>query len=300
MLPFVFLDPARLGGVQPWGIFIAVGFLVGDALWMRRAKLLGYDLSEFRAFVLWQIAMGFFVGHVLDEIFYHPEQIALRPLSPLFVWEGQSSLGGFVGSLVGGLSWKYLEVRKRGLLRWVGLRATPMALLPFADVGAATFPVAFAFGRAGCAIVHDHPGALASPGALLAVAWPLNPEDGVHHILGPLHVVYGSSCRYDLGLLECLFTIVLAAAMAATWKRRLPVGTYLTVAALAYAPVRFAMDFLRATDGVPGGDLRHGALTFAQYACIAFFAYGCFQLRAILRDQKVATPLPSANPSANA
>lgn len=289
MLPFVFLDPARLYGIQPWGLFVGVCFLVGDALWMRRAKLLGYDVDEFRHFVMWQVAMGFFLGHVLDEIFYHPEQIALRPLSLLFVWEGQSSLGGFVGSLVGGLAWKYFAVRKQGVLPWMTLRKTPLALLPFADVGAATFPVALAIGRAGCAIVHDHPGALASPGALLAVAWPLNPEDGVHHVFGPLHVVYGSTYRYDLGLLESLFVTVLAAALAMTWNRRLPVGTYLTVAALAYSPVRFAMDFLRANDG-PGGDLRHGALTFAQYACIAFFAYGCFQLRAILRAQKVLSP----------
>lgn len=283
MFPFVFLDPARLGGVQPWGIFIAVGFLVADALWMRRAKMLGYDLVEFRAFVIWQIVMGFFVAHVLDEIFYHPEQIALHPLSLLYVWEGQSSLGGFVGALVGGLGWKYFEVRRRGLLRWIAPRKTPLALLPFADIGAATFPVAFFFGRLGCALVHDHPGALASPGALFSVAWPLSPEDGVHHVLGPIHVVFGSTSRYDLGLLECLFVLVLAVALATTWKRRLPVGTYLAVVALAYSPVRFAMDFLRAEGGVPGSDLRHGALTFAQWACIAFFVYGCFQLWAILR-----------------
>ena len=64
-----------------------------------------------------------------------------------------------------------------------------------------------------------------------------------------------------------------AAAILATWRRRLPVGTYVVVTSLAYAPVRFALDRLRERDGVTS-DLRWGSLTFAQWSCLALFAFG--------------------------
>ena len=287
MLPFVFIDPTRLGPVQPWGFFLALGFLVGDACWMRRAKLLGYDTKSFRAYVIWLMVMGFFLSHVLDEIFYHPDEIARRPWSLFFVWEGLSSLGGFIGALVGGLGWKYLDVHWRGPLPFLSPRPRPLPLLPFADVSAATFPVGWVFGRLGCALVHDHPGALARAGAFLSVAWPLSAEDGLHHTFGPIHAVYGSTARYDLGLLEFLFSVVLASALVMTWERRLPIGTYLCATALAYSPVRFFMDFLRARDDVPGGDLRQGGLTFAQWICIAFFLVGLGMAWRLLRPTRL-------------
>jgi phosphatidylglycerol:prolipoprotein diacylglycerol transferase len=43
--------------------------------------------------------------------------------------------------------------------------------------------------------------------------------------------------------------------------------------ALAYGPVRFAMDFLRVHDG-ESADPRALFLTPAQYACIALFLFG--------------------------
>jgi phosphatidylglycerol:prolipoprotein diacylglycerol transferase len=83
--------------------------------------------------------------------------------------------------------------------------------------------------------------------------------------------------RYDLGLLELMFTLVLAAGVAMTWRRRLPVGSYVVFVSLAYAPVRFALDFLRIRQGEEA-DPRYGSLTPAQWACIALamFALGLF------------------------
>ena len=39
---------------------------------------------------------GFMGGHMLDEIFYHPQELVKRPWSLFFLWEGLSSFGGFV------------------------------------------------------------------------------------------------------------------------------------------------------------------------------------------------------------
>ena len=44
---------------------------------------------------------------------------------------------------------------------------------------------------------------------------------------------------------------------------------------IAYAPVRFLLDFLRETDE-HGGDLRYGALTPAQWGCFALLAAGAY------------------------
>jgi phosphatidylglycerol:prolipoprotein diacylglycerol transferase len=129
------------------------------------------------------------------------------------------------------------------------------------------------FGRAGCSTVHDHLGARATADTLVAVARPLGPHDGPVTRIGFIELFHGHDPRFDLGLLELLFTIFLAGCFALTWRRRLPVGTYVIVAALAYAPVRFAMDFLRLPE-TEGGDTRYSNLTPAQYGCMLLFVYG--------------------------
>ena len=279
MLPYIDVSPLAIGPVpiQPFGAMIALAVVVGYVAMTRRARALGIDEGEFRALWLTAIAFGFLFAHALDVVFYHPEEIARRPASLLFVWEGLSSMGGFVGAVIGGLLWKYVTWRPFGKLALPTRRARPASLLPMADVVVATFPVAWIFGRMGCALVHDHVSGPVPDGTPLAVAFP-------------------GGARYDLGLLELFFTIVLAAAVAATWTRRLPVGTYLAVVSLAYAPVRFCMDFMRDTE-LEGADLRWrltsgatgagnvaaGALTFAQWASVALFVFGLAMIAYVRR-----------------
>ncbi|HEX7664391.1 MAG TPA: prolipoprotein diacylglyceryl transferase family protein, partial [Polyangiaceae bacterium] len=195
------------------------------------------------------------------------------PLYLIRIWDGLSSFGGFIGAIVGALGWKYLTFPKGS---FVPVRhPQPLPILPFDEVAMSAFPISFTLGRVGCALVHDHPGMLASPGAPFAVAWPLDENDGLHHVFGPLHVVWGSTTRYDLGLVELLFLIPFTLALIATWNKKWPLGTYTAIVALVYSPVRFALDFLRVREG-DEGDIRYGALTFAQYSCIAFFLLGLY------------------------
>lgn len=164
-------------------------------------------------------------------------------------------------------------------------RTSPVSILAFADLVLSVFPVAWIFGRSGCSSVHDHPGALAVKGAFLAVEYPrgfppdANPDyvakmfTGPRTSFGPIEFLHGDLPRYDLGLLELTFTILLAALIALTWNRKVLTGTYIVVTSMAYAPVRFAMDFLRITDGV-NADPRYGGLTPAQWECVALFLFG--------------------------
>ncbi|MEO7110995.1 MAG: prolipoprotein diacylglyceryl transferase family protein [Polyangiaceae bacterium] len=271
--PFVFVDTTRTFGAQPFGFLVGLGVVVGEHYASKRAKALGYDPALFRSFIFWEMFVGMFCAHALDAIFYHPDALAKNPFFIFKVFDGLSSFGGFIGALLGALGWSRITFKKGSFIPHLRERALP--LLPFAECTTPAFVITFAIGRLGCALVHDHPGALAERGSAFSVDWPVDENDGVHHIFGPFHFVHGSIARYDLGLLELLFLLVMVAAVLLTWKRRMPLGSYIAMVALSYSPVRFCMDFLRRHEG-PDSDATYGALTFAQYACIAFFALGLY------------------------
>src|SRR5262249_28230401 len=132
------------------------------------------------------------------------------------------------------------------------------------------FPLAWVFGRMGCATVHDHPGKLSD--AWYAVQWPM-----------PGGVVG----RLDLGLIEMALSIPLAVALLVAWhkKPKRPIGFYTGWMCVSYAPVRFVLDFLRVTEAENpnGGDPRYAGLTPAQWACFGLFAIGLYFLRMAYR-----------------
>ena len=262
MIPYIQVHPLHIGPItlQPFGILVGAGIILGVTLITRRAKTLGLDPDVIQSLMWWMLIGGFVVGHVFDALAYHPDEVARRPWALLNIWEGLSSFGGFLGAVVGAFAWKRQQAKK----------GKPIAsLLPYGDAIQSVFPIAWVFGRAGCAVVHDHPGALAPRDALLAVAYGPGTAEGY----GLFDLQHGVVPRYDLGLLEMFFAIVLSIAFVATWNRRLVVGSYLVAGCLAYAPVRFALDFLRATD-LEGADPRYGYLTPAQWMCIGLFVVG--------------------------
>ena len=243
-LPFKILGTDRLP-IHFFGILVAIGVLIGIWLARKRAKPMGIDPDKLESMINWMLLCGFAGAHILDEIFYHPEEIAKNPLSLLLFWEGISSMGGFTGAAIGIFLWKKYKNGNK-------------PLLPYADLILSVYPFAWIFGRMGCASVHDHKGMLASAPNIFTVAFP----DGPH---------------YDLGLLEMLYTILLAVFVASLWHKKRPPGTYIGVTCTLYAPVRFFLDFLRLDSG-PTGDRRYLYLTFAQWTCVALLAFGIHML----------------------
>jgi phosphatidylglycerol:prolipoprotein diacylglycerol transferase len=300
VIPYVKVPELTIGPVpvHAFGLLVATGVVIGAALATRRARARGFDLDLLNSFITWMLVGGFVGGHVLDEIFYHPEEIAQSPLSLLKLWAGLSSFGGFTGAFIGIILWKYFDYVPAGPGRrsWFVRNRPARPILPFADLILSVFPVAWIFGRSGCASVHDHPGELAVPDSVLAVEFPsVTPgytgPAGQLHAFGPIRfiegrLIHGHVPRYDLGLLELLFTIALAGLIALTWRKRLPTGTYAVVTSLAYAPVRFAMDFLRIRDG-DGADPRYAQLTPAQWECVAVFLFGLYLLWLVRRTLRL-------------
>ena len=244
------VDPARPPSIKPFGTLVALGVYLGSVVAMRHARERKLDLKKMNEFIFWVVGLGFVGGHVLDAIFYHPARVARDPLYLLMLWDGLSSYGGFIGAIVGAVAWR-------------ASRAQP--ILHFCECVNSAFPLAWVFGRSGCSVVHDHPGKVSS--AWYAVKYPGMPE-GVG--------------RLDLGYLELAFTIPLAAAFLLAWRKQpeRPLGFYSGWMCVAYAPVRFVMDFFREGEGgLVGGDPRYAGLTPAQWASFGLLALGLYFLR---------------------
>jgi len=311
MVPYIFVPDVRIPipghpfGLQalplhPFGLLVATGVLTGTSITARRARKLGYDVNQLNSFVTWMLISAFLLSHVLDEVFYHWDELVKDPLSLFMPWAGLSSFGGFTGAIVGIVLWKFFFMDDTRPRR----RPAPVPILPFADLVCSVLPIGWAFGRAGCATVHDHKGARAAADTLLAVAYPLHPGDGSVTTFGFVRFITGHDPRFDLGFLELLFTIVLATSFALTWRRRMPTGAYIIATALAYAPVRFAMDFLRVPER-ESGDTRYAGLTPAQWACMALFLFGVVMIPYARRIQRRGTDLAAplrvpAGPSTDA
>lgn len=286
MIPYIHVPDLKLGPLtlHPFGLLVATGVIIGTWLATKRAKQRGLDVDKLNSFITWMLVAGFLGGHMLDQIFYHPQEVIRRPWSIFLLWEGLSSFGGFVGGLIGVVLWKYFEAQPLIQTPFFTIskfrrRPQTMPIMPFCDLILSVFPVAWIFGRSGCAVVHDHQGMKAPAGHFLAVAFGApDPARTIH--LGSIELRYGSSPHFDLGLLEMMFTVILAGLLALTWRRKLTTGSYIAAVALAYAPVRFAMDFLRIRD-LENADPRYGSLTPAQWACVALFGLGLFMLRTV-------------------
>jgi phosphatidylglycerol:prolipoprotein diacylglycerol transferase len=287
VLPFVFADETKLGPFHPFGICCALGFFLWDWAFMKRGLQKGYTRGDLRALTVWLLVVGTMGSMSVDTIFY--DGLSREGAGILSRLQGFSMTGGFVGALVGGIAWRYVFVGRVDGKMTVRLRTEPQPLLRASDLIISTWALALACGRLGCAIIHDHPGITVAHGtlsSLFAVAWPRGPEDGIHHVLGPIHLVTGGSdARFDLGLLEFFFCAALSIGYVATWKRDVKLGTYTIVGTITYGAFRFLSDFLRMDD------VRHGGLTFAQYWGLAMIAVGVTVLvRRTMRERSAAAP----------
>jgi phosphatidylglycerol:prolipoprotein diacylglycerol transferase len=79
-----------------------------------------------------------------------------------------------------------------------------------------------------------------------------------------------------MGLYEMILTIPLAVTFLFLMRRPRPPGFFLGIMCIAYAPTRFALDFLRVQAGEYGkeADPRYGGLTPAQWGCVVLLLGG--------------------------
>jgi phosphatidylglycerol:prolipoprotein diacylglycerol transferase len=235
-----------------FGSLVAAGVLSGHALVIRLAKERRIPEGEMRTAAAWAIGAGFVGAHIADVLLYHQEKIARDGIVTfLFVWDGISSYGGFFGALAG-LACYFAGKRKPW---WA-----------HADLLVQGLVLGWLFGRLGCTLTSDHMGRLTD---------------------FPLAFAYEEGARHNLGFYELLFTAaVLVPAIfflrAREKTRGYQPGIYVAVVVALYAPARFFMDFLRATD-LPGSDPRFLGLTGGQYASAVALALALWRLASLHR-----------------
>jgi phosphatidylglycerol:prolipoprotein diacylglycerol transferase len=224
--------------IYMFGVLVAIGVIVGDRIVVAQGEKRGLDKQDVRFLNARIVIGGFIMAHLVSVIFYFPERIKENPLVLLNVWSGLSSFGGFLGAF---LAFLYYTKREK------------IDRLAYADSVALGLSVGWIFGRTGCFTAHDHPGRLTS--FFLAVNYPGGP-------------------RHDLGFYELLFTIGMTIVLFQYAKKPRAPGHVIGLAALIYAPIRFGLDFLRATDYGSHPDQRYAGLTPAQWACLALLVLG--------------------------
>jgi phosphatidylglycerol:prolipoprotein diacylglycerol transferase len=233
--------------IQPFGVLVATGVLLGAWVAGRFARRNELDPIATGDLVTYAVVTGFILGYFLNGILYERDTFmeALRnPSMFLSTWLGLSSYGGFFGGILGCFIWKW---RKK------------MELLPYANAVCFALPFGWLFGRLGCFVVHDHPGKVTD--FFMAV-------DEYHFGAPPFQP------RHDLGLYEVLYSaLIIGLFLWLERRKRRPVGFYCVLLPIVYAPVRFFLDFLRAAP-LEGGDVRYGGLTPAQWASILMVGVG--------------------------
>jgi phosphatidylglycerol:prolipoprotein diacylglycerol transferase len=233
-------DLAVVGGfaVKPFGFLVALALVVGFFLAQARARELGISGYEFRGLSAWTVGVGLLSAHIADVVFYHPANLARGPLYLLEFWTSLSSVGGLAGAFFTSLIYAWRTGRP-----WS----------QYADVLLQGWVLGWVFGRLGCTVVFDHPGALTDS--------PL----GFQYMDGHL--------RHNLGFYEFLYTLLVMLPISLLFHRispQAPPGAQTVLIVLLYTPFRFFLDFFRATD-LAGADLRYVGLTAAQWGFLAFF-----------------------------
>lgn len=219
-----------------FGACVAAGLWLGWRAAVRFGQRHALDAAASETLSGRVVLVGLVVAHWASVLAYFPERVVEQPWVLLNFTSGLSSTGGFLGGLLAFMIW-----------------SKPRDRLRQADQIVFGLLIGFTLGRLGCALVHDHPGALAEASHWLAVGpWP---ADG--------------SYRFDLGLIEFVGCALLTAwaYLVFDWTQA-PPGRLTGIVATTYAISRLPLDMLRADDA------RYGGLTFAQYACLGLGALG--------------------------
>jgi phosphatidylglycerol:prolipoprotein diacylglycerol transferase len=150
MIPYIEVSPIHLAGlitVQPFGLLVVAGCVVGYAVGRCHAGTVGLDQQAFSRLTLWVLVPAFLVAHWVSLLFYYPEALWRDPLSLLRINASLSSYGGLFGATLGVVSyWRFSGRKTRG------------AMWSYVDAVAVGWTVGWFFGRLGCTLAHDHPG----------------------------------------------------------------------------------------------------------------------------------------------
>ena len=224
---------------------VSLGIIAAVLLITRLAKRQGLSANFILDLSMWAIVGGFIGARLAHVLLYYPAFYLQYPAEIIKVWHGGlSSLGGFMGALVG-----VLIFAQKKKLTWE-------KLLPYCDIASVSLWLGWGIGRLGCFLIHDHPGTLSH--FILAVRCPDSAQSA--------GLCPAGGARHDLGLYDSIVGFVLFIIFFLLFKRltKLRAGLVAAYSWISYAITRFFLDFLRASD-LTGSDARYAYLTPAQW-----------------------------------
>jgi phosphatidylglycerol:prolipoprotein diacylglycerol transferase len=229
--------------LQPYGLIVLSGLVVGGVAMSRAARRLQLPVGEMIGLAGVLVMASLIGSHLLDVIAYQLDRAHADPSLWFQLFNGVSLFGAFAAIAIVAVIWS-------------SARGLPLGKV--ADCIVLGLVVALVIGRIGCAYVHDHPGTPTSlPFGinLTGTVWTHDTPYGSEPLTIRVH---------DLGLEELLCLIPIAAALWLLAIRRRRPGMLAVIFGLAYAPIRFGLDFLRASCTEP----THPGLTTGQWGCI--------------------------------
>lgn len=229
--------------IQPFGILVATGILLGSRISEWRAESEGIDRSVIADCATYCVPLGLILAYFLNAAFYEPDVLLGMLRDPRLLFKkylGLSSYGGFIGAALGGL---WFRQKRR------------MSMIVIGDHMVFGFVFGWFFGRMGCFVTHDHPGVVTDFFLAVDNYWGQGQP------------------RHDLGLYEVFWCIALMPVLLVLAKKKRPPGFYVGLVSLAYGPVRFFLDYLRETPEM-NGDVRYIGLTPGQYGSLLITLFG--------------------------
>lgn len=240
-----------------YGILVAAGFLVGLWTASRRAPRAGLMPGVVADLGPWLVVGALVGARLWYVISYWEEDFATKPLWQIFNFRagGLVFYGGLVGATLAALLYA----------RWRAVAVTSLG-----DVLAPSIALGHAFGRVGCLIngcCHGTPTAL---------PW------AVHYADNP---ALGNVGVHPTQAYEAVLLLGLSAALAWQFRRRQFPGQTFALYLLAYAVIRFGVEFWRGDYG----DARVLGLKPGQAFSVVVLAVGV-ALYARLRTRRPSGP----------
>jgi len=213
MIPYYPQPVLHLGrfSIHAFGVLGALAVVVAFWIILQRSRRMGIPVEEMFQFICCMYFCGMAGAFFASTIMSDPHAFLADPGRIFHVAVGIRSSGGLIGGFVAGLAWCAFR------------RLSPYEILRRLDVAAYALPAAWMIGRLGCTLAHDHRGLATT--SWIAVNFPEGP-------------------RYDLGLIEFLFLIVLTAAFWILDRRPRPVGFFVGLFAVVYGGFRMWLDTL--------------------------------------------------------
>lgn len=313
MIPYIHPAPITLlPGVSfhVFGLLVGIAVVTGAYVAQRRAERNGHSARVIADSAIWYVGVGFLFAHWFAVIFYYPDRIFGSECttqaqcvsatwhgiwsspneficqdngrcnngswsSLLLIWNGISSVGGFIGAGIAMLIFQ--RVNRIPLIPNVfeleAAKGRPY--LKYLDHAAYGMAFAWIFGRMACAMAHDHPGRPTH--SIFGIPFPKAEWPQWVTPLGQEMFENESYiARFDLGFMEMLWAIAISAVFFIVDRMKIQTrpGWYAANLVFWYAPYRLFLDSLRAVD-IEGADPRNAiGLTPAQVTVIFFAVIG--------------------------